>query len=163
MLRTRLWMGAVLIALVAGVLVVDQALAPWFPFLFVVLAGLAAALIYHEVSGSMLTIAWGLEGVALLGAGFQLRDRVLRLAGLAMLIGCIGKLFMWDLRNLDTLPRIFSFVILGALLVQAITSAPRCLARMTQPVPTPPLAPRMSTRSPFFTVACVISMRCAVP
>jgi uncharacterized membrane protein len=32
-------------------------------------------------------------------------------------MGCIGKLFIWDLRNLDTLPRIFSFVILGALLV----------------------------------------------
>ena len=33
MLRTRLWMGAVLIALVTGVLVVDPA--PWFPFLLV--------------------------------------------------------------------------------------------------------------------------------
>ena len=80
-------------------------------------AGLTAALIFDEVSGSMLTIAWGLEGVALLVAGFPLRDRILRLSGLALLIGCIGKLFIWDLRNLDTLPRIFSFVILGALLV----------------------------------------------
>jgi hypothetical protein len=80
-------------------------------------AGLSAALIWHEVSGSMLTIAWGLEGVALLAAGFPLRDRILRLSGLALLMGCIGKLFIWDLRNLDTLPRIFSFVILGALLV----------------------------------------------
>ena len=32
MLRTRLWMGAVLVALVVGVLVVDQWLPPWFPF-----------------------------------------------------------------------------------------------------------------------------------
>ena len=32
MLRTRLWMGAVLIALVAGVLLVDRQLGPWFPF-----------------------------------------------------------------------------------------------------------------------------------
>jgi uncharacterized membrane protein len=80
-------------------------------------AGLAAALIYHEVSGSMLTISWGLEGVALLAAGFPLRDRVLRLSGLAILAGCIAKLFAWDLRNLDTLPRIFSFIVLGALLV----------------------------------------------
>jgi uncharacterized membrane protein len=79
--------------------------------------GLTAALIYQEVSGSMRTIAWGLEGVALLGAGFPLGDRVLRLSGLAMLAGCIGKLFFWDLRNLDTLPRIFSFIVLGALLV----------------------------------------------
>jgi phosphatidate cytidylyltransferase len=43
MLRTRLWMGAVLIALVVGVLVIDQALGPWFPFLFVLVAGVAWA------------------------------------------------------------------------------------------------------------------------
>ena len=35
MLKTRLWMGAVLVALTIGMLVGDQHLAPWFPFLFV--------------------------------------------------------------------------------------------------------------------------------
>src|SRR5947209_10799188 len=35
MLTTRLWMGAVLIALVAGVLWLDQRLPPWYPFLFI--------------------------------------------------------------------------------------------------------------------------------
>src|SRR5213078_3509534 len=80
-------------------------------------AGLTAALIYQQVSGSMLTIAWGLEGVGLLAAGFPLRDRILRLTGLGMLVGCIGKLFFWDLSYLDTLPRILSFIVLGALLV----------------------------------------------
>ncbi len=78
---------------------------------------LLAALIYHEVSGSVLTVAWGIEGVALLAAGFALPDRVPRLSGLALLLGCIAKLFLWDLRNLDTLPRIFSFIVLGLLLV----------------------------------------------
>jgi phosphatidate cytidylyltransferase len=33
MLRTRLWVGAILAILVGGVLLVDQKLAPWFPFL----------------------------------------------------------------------------------------------------------------------------------
>lgn len=80
-------------------------------------AGLAAALIFHEVSGSVLTIAWGMEGMALLAAGFALRDRVLRLSGLALLAACTGKLFFWDLRNLETLPRIMSFIVLGLLLV----------------------------------------------
>ena len=78
---------------------------------------LLAALIYHEVSGSVLTVAWGLEGVTLLAAGFALHDRVPRISGLALLLGCILKLFLWDLRNLDTLPRIFSFIVLGLLLV----------------------------------------------
>jgi phosphatidate cytidylyltransferase len=34
MLRTRLWMGALLIALTAGVLTIDQRFAGWYPFLF---------------------------------------------------------------------------------------------------------------------------------
>src|SRR5262245_55553136 len=33
MLRTRLWMGAVLVALTLGVLALDHLLAPWYPFL----------------------------------------------------------------------------------------------------------------------------------
>jgi phosphatidate cytidylyltransferase len=40
MLRTRLWMGSVLVALTIGALVVDQRLGPWFPFLFLLLTGL---------------------------------------------------------------------------------------------------------------------------
>src|SRR6266498_2679050 len=35
MLKTRLWMGAVLIVLTIGMLVGDQHFAPYFPFLFV--------------------------------------------------------------------------------------------------------------------------------
>src|SRR5437773_174843 len=41
MLRTRLWMGAVLIGLVVGVLAFDQPFAPWFPFLLVFVLFLA--------------------------------------------------------------------------------------------------------------------------
>ena len=72
---------------------------------------------FYEVSGSLLTVAWGLEGVALLAAGFSLRDRVQRLSGMALLLFCILKLFLWDLRHLETLPRILSFIVLGLILV----------------------------------------------
>src|SRR4051794_17440237 len=41
MLRTRLWMGAVLIALTVGALVLDERFAPFYPFLFAVVAGLS--------------------------------------------------------------------------------------------------------------------------
>ena len=78
---------------------------------------LLAALLYYQVSGSLRTVAWGMEGVALLASGFPLRDRVLRLSGLALLLTCILKLFVWDLRHLETLPRILSFLVLGLLLV----------------------------------------------
>jgi len=80
-------------------------------------AALLAALIYHEVTGSVLTVAWGAEAIVLLAAGFALRDRVLRLSGLALFLICTLKLFFWDLRNLETLPRIVSFIVLGLLLV----------------------------------------------
>ena len=43
MLRTRLLVGAVLAALVVGMLVIDRHLAPWYPFLFVFVLGLALA------------------------------------------------------------------------------------------------------------------------
>ena len=43
MLRTRLLVGAVLAALVVGMLVIDRHLAPWYPFLFVFVFGLALA------------------------------------------------------------------------------------------------------------------------
>jgi uncharacterized membrane protein len=52
-----------------------------------------------------------------LASGFPLRDRVLRLSGLALLLACILKLFVWDLRHLETLPRILSFLVLGLFLV----------------------------------------------
>src|SRR5438132_909498 len=40
MLRTRLWMGAALIALTVGVLAVDYRFAPWYPFLFALVLAL---------------------------------------------------------------------------------------------------------------------------
>jgi phosphatidate cytidylyltransferase len=43
MLRTRLWMGAVLVLLAVGVLVIDQRLEPWYPFLFVFVLALVLA------------------------------------------------------------------------------------------------------------------------
>jgi uncharacterized membrane protein len=58
-----------------------------------------------------------LEGIGLLVFGFPARERTLRLVGLALLLGCIGKVFVYDLRNLETMYRILSFVGLGATLI----------------------------------------------
>lgn len=80
-------------------------------------SALLTILLYYEVSGGLLTVAWGTEAVVLLVAGFPLRDRVLRMSGLFLFLVCIVKLFAYDLRNLATVNRIFSFVILGAVMV----------------------------------------------
>jgi hypothetical protein len=78
---------------------------------------LLAVLLFYEVSGGVLTVAWGLEGLALLGAGFPLRDRLQRLSGLFLFLVCVMKLFFYDLRQLGTLNRILSFMVLGAILI----------------------------------------------
>ncbi len=78
---------------------------------------LTSLLLYDQISGRMLTIAWAIQGVTLLAAGFPLRARILRLSGLVLLLLCILKLFVYDLSYLDTLPRIFSFLVLGMILV----------------------------------------------
>ncbi|HXN50086.1 MAG TPA: DUF2339 domain-containing protein, partial [Bryobacteraceae bacterium] len=86
--------------------------------LFSLLASvLLAALIFYEVSGSLLTVAWGLQGLLVLVIGFPTRERVLRLSGLALFTFCVLKLFAYDLRELDTPNRILSFVVLGLLLL----------------------------------------------
>jgi hypothetical protein len=78
---------------------------------------LLAVLLFYEVSGGMLTMVWGLEALVLLGAGFPLRDRFQRLSGLALFMICVLKLFLYDLRELETVNRILSFIVLGLILV----------------------------------------------
>lgn len=83
------------------------------------LAGSAtfAYLLYVEISGGYLTLAWAAMGIVLLTAGFFVRDRVLRLTGLGTAIVCILKLFLYDARVLDAPFRILAFICLGGALI----------------------------------------------
>lgn len=88
------------------------------PAVFAVLAiVLLTALLYNRVEASALTEAWAFEGLPLVIIGFLRRDRLSRLSGLMLLAICVLKIFFYDLGNLDTLARIFSFMILGLLLL----------------------------------------------
>ena len=80
---------------------------------------LLTSLLYVEVQGRLLTVAWGIQGVGLLLLGFWARERMFRLSGLVLFLFCIAKLFLYDLRELDTLSRILSFIILGLMLLGA--------------------------------------------
>ncbi len=80
-------------------------------------AALLAVLLSYEVSGRLLTMAWGIEGALLLAVGLPLRERVLRLSGFLLLAVCTLKLFAYDFRELDTPARILSFVGLGLVLL----------------------------------------------
>lgn len=78
---------------------------------------LLAILLFYRVSGGTLTMVWAVQALALLGAGFPLRDRALRISGLALFMICVFKLFLYDLRELETVNRILSFIVLGLILV----------------------------------------------
>ncbi len=82
-------------------------------------AALLAGILYNQVSGPLLTVAWSIEGVALLVAGFVTAERVMRFSGLGFFLFCILKLFFYDLSSLQGLPRIASFIVLGVLLMAA--------------------------------------------
>jgi hypothetical protein len=78
---------------------------------------LTTAHVWVEASGKILTIGWSLEGLAAVGLGFLVSERWARLAGLSLLSFCILKLFVYDLRGLEGMARILSFIVLGLVLV----------------------------------------------
>lgn len=80
---------------------------------------LLGVLLVQEMPVSLLTAALGIEGAILLALGFIRPDRSLRLCGLAVMGICLPKLFLYDLRHLETPYRILSFVLLGLLLIAA--------------------------------------------
>ncbi len=88
-------------------------------FVSVAATSLLTIVLFDAVQGRLLTVALGFEGAVLLAAGFAARERVLRLSGLAIFLLCIAKLFAYDLREMDTLSRILSFVVLGVMLLAA--------------------------------------------
>jgi uncharacterized membrane protein len=46
-----------------------------------------------------------------------MRELILRMQGLAALFVCVVKVFFYDLRNLETVYRILSFIALGVILL----------------------------------------------
>jgi hypothetical protein len=77
---------------------------------------LLTLVIHEQVTPAWLVPAWGIEGMVLLFSGFFLRERVLRLSGLGLLFLCLARLG-YDIRSLDALGRIISFVVLGLMLL----------------------------------------------
>ncbi|MEO8351035.1 MAG: DUF2339 domain-containing protein [Chthoniobacteraceae bacterium] len=67
--------------------------------------------------GQFLTGAWALLALIIFGAGLGLRERIYRIGGFGVLALAIGRLFFLDVWRFDTLYRIASFLILGAVLL----------------------------------------------
>lgn len=76
-------------------------------------------LLFKEFSEKTISVAWGIEGIVLLLLGFILKNRVFRLSGIVVLAVVILKVFLYDLRGLEPLWRIISFIVLGVILLGA--------------------------------------------
>lgn len=97
------WAGAALGVYVLSGLVVD-------------LAGAHAG---HSTQTSQLALSgfWAALGFAALVAGLMRRKRAVRLGGLGVLALAVGKVFLVDLANLESIWRVASFLAVGLLLL----------------------------------------------
>ncbi|MBU1924826.1 MAG: DUF2339 domain-containing protein [Candidatus Omnitrophica bacterium] len=78
---------------------------------------LLTTILMVKLSGVMLTIGLGTEGLLLFLFGFGFKDKNWRIYGLIILFGTLLKAFLIDLRQLSTLHYILSLIALGAILL----------------------------------------------
>ncbi len=80
---------------------------------------LLTALVGTEASRQWISVAWAVEGLALIAAGFALRDKIFRVSGLLVFGLLILKILFVDLAGAETIYRILSFIVAGAMLLAA--------------------------------------------
>ena len=81
------------------------------------LAWAAPGVDYVNAKQLSLTVLWAVYAVGVIGAGVALRSSRIRLAGMALLVVPVAKLFVFDVFLLETGYRVAAFVILGVLLL----------------------------------------------
>lgn len=84
----------------------------------------------RDVSRYWLSVAWAVEGLALVSVGLRLPDKVFRVAGLAVFALLVGKILFVDLAAAETIYRILSFIIAGIILLAASYAYARFAARL---------------------------------
>jgi uncharacterized membrane protein len=78
---------------------------------------LVTLLILNEVSQGRVTIAWGVEAVAAFLFALVVGERSFRLAGLGLLMVCVGKIVVLDVWRQERSDRYITLIILGAALL----------------------------------------------
>jgi hypothetical protein len=85
--------------------------------LFFIAVGLLTVLLAIEMPHGMVTLSWGLEGVAVFLLALWLGERSFRLTGLGLLLLCVGKILLVDVWGLDPRDRYLTFIVLGTALL----------------------------------------------
>jgi len=80
---------------------------------------LLTAVLWHDIERHWLSLAWALEGLALVAIGFRLPDKPYRMSGLGVFCVLLLKVLFVDLAAAQTIYRILSFAIAGAILLLA--------------------------------------------
>jgi hypothetical protein len=83
----------------------------WFFFAPVVLISMMIAV---KMNPGIVTLSWGVEGVAVILLGLLVSQRSYRITGLALLLLCVGKIICLDAWRLNDRDRYITFIVLGA-------------------------------------------------
>jgi len=74
---------------------------------------LLTVLLALEVPKGMVTVAWGVEAVAIFLLALAVGQRSYRLSGLGLLLLCVGKIIVIDVWGLQPRDRYLTFIVLG--------------------------------------------------
>jgi uncharacterized membrane protein len=85
--------------------------------LFFIAIGLLTVLLAAEMRHGMVTLSWGVEGVAIFVLALWLGERSFRLTGLGLLLLSVGKILLVDVWRLDPRDRYLTFIVLGGALL----------------------------------------------
>ena len=84
---------------------------------FFIAIGLLTVLLGLEMRHGMVTLSWGLEGLAVFLLALWLGERSFRLTGLGLLLLCVGKILIDDVWRLNPRDRYLTFIVLGGALL----------------------------------------------
>lgn len=85
--------------------------------LFFVPLLLVTALLETEMRRGMLTVAWGMEGVLVFVFALWVKERSYRLSGVALLLLCVGKIFLLDFWSLTLRDKALTGIVMGVALI----------------------------------------------
>ncbi len=85
-------------------------------FFFIPFA-LLTAMIAVEMRSGLVTLAWGVEALAVFALALWVKERSYRLSGLALLLLCVAKIVFRDVWGLAPRDRYLTFIVLGSALL----------------------------------------------
>jgi len=86
-------------------------------FFFFIAVSLLTVLLALEMRHGMVTLSWGIEGVAVFLLALWLAERSFRLTGLGLLLLCVGKILVVDVWGLNPRDKYLTFIGLGVALL----------------------------------------------